>query len=176
MASPEPPGYTVNSVNRFNRKLAAAWSPQRSGFSLTEVVLALGIFSFVVVLLVGLLSSGIQAGKESADKVQAAHLASLLLTKRRICPVDNPSGQNQLPNNFGLPALDTAASDSTPIGSDGLTTGPADAVYLLTYKITPSSHAKKVAQVHLTLSWPANAALAVNSDNRYEISTQIALP
>lgn len=151
----------------------------RPGFSLIEVVLALGVFSFVIVLLIGLLSSGIETGKESAEKVQAANLASMLVTKRRICPVDQAAPLPHLPADFALPPLDTNASSyvSTGLGLNGLRVPASASPYLLTYKITQSAAAApRVARLHLILSWPGAATLNANAETRYELSTQIELP
>lgn len=43
------------------------WSEDRRAFSLVEVVVALGLVSFVMVALVGLMSSGLQTSKRSQD-------------------------------------------------------------------------------------------------------------
>ena len=49
-----------------------AWQPGTPGFSLAEVVLAIGLVSFVLLALVGLLSTGLQASKESAEDTALA--------------------------------------------------------------------------------------------------------
>ena len=59
-------------------------SPRCRGFSLTEVVLALGIVSFAMVAAVGLLPAGLQVVKNSNDQAAAAQvLASLSDSLRR---------------------------------------------------------------------------------------------
>lgn len=59
-------------------------SHRTRGFSLTEVVLALGIVSFAMVAVVGLLPVGLQAVKNSHDQASAAQvLASLADSLRR---------------------------------------------------------------------------------------------
>lgn len=53
------------------------------GFSLTEVVLALGIVSFALVAVVGLLPVGLQAVKNSHDQAAAAQVLSSLADSLR---------------------------------------------------------------------------------------------
>jgi len=55
----------------------------RRGFSLVEVAIALGIVSFVLVALLGLLSTGMTAGKQSAEDVVVAVMAKTVFSDLR---------------------------------------------------------------------------------------------
>ncbi len=142
-------------------------------FSLVEVVIALGIFTFAVMGIVGLFVVGINAGKESADQIQAANLASLLISTRRALPT-------KAMTNFALPPLNMtyASSGSNVMGvaTDGTITAPAE--YNLFYQIgTNAATGPHLAQVHLMLWWPpATTNPPNNPANRYELTTQVALP
>lgn len=53
------------------------------GFSLIEVVLALGIFSFCLVVLIGLIPVGLTTEKDGSDELNAIHLAQRLFDQQR---------------------------------------------------------------------------------------------
>jgi Tfp pilus assembly protein PilV len=146
---------------------------RRRAFSLVEVVIALGLFTFAIMGIVGLFAVGINAGKESGEQVQAANLASLLISTRRALPT-------KVITNFALPPLNVAYSSNglsvMGVASDGTTTAPAD--YNLYYQAgTNAVTGPHLAQVHLMLWWPATLSNPpVNPANRYELTTQVALP
>jgi type II secretory pathway pseudopilin PulG len=143
------------------------------GFTLVEVVLALGIFTFAVVAIGGLFFAGIDANKGSSDEIQAANLASLLISTRRAITSGTIA-------NFALPPLTNAITTGTGtyvmgVANDGTTTGtPA---YNLYYLVTTNTGiGSNVAQVYLLLWWPpASATPASNPGNRYELTTQVAM-
>jgi type II secretory pathway pseudopilin PulG len=139
---------------------------------LIEVVIALGVFAFAVVAIGGLFFVGIDANKGSSDEIQAANLASLLISTRRAIT----TGSTGAMANFALPPLNVPASCSgTSVAIDGTTTGtPA---YNLYYTITTGTGiGANVAQVYLLLWWPPASTLpSNNSGNRYELATQVAL-
>lgn len=151
------------------------FSTGMGAFSLVEVVVALGIFSFVLVTITGLLSLGLNTNKQSSDQIQAADLASLLLATRRASP-------NTVIANFAIPPLASSTSvqsNAAPIqvSVDGTTTVgglSASDIYNLNYLISPGA-TPHVAVVHLLLWWPSTAS-SPPSDSMYEITTQIAHP
>jgi prepilin-type N-terminal cleavage/methylation domain-containing protein len=147
-------------------------------FTLVEVMIAMSIFSFALVAIGGLFFVGLNTNKESADQMQAANLASLLISTRRSLPT------SPIPN-FALPPLNVAYSGSGAavmgVALDG-TVGDGTAAhvpaYNLFYKIgTSTASGPRLAQVHLLLWWPpALQAPANNPATRYELTTQVALP
>ena len=105
---------------------------RKNGFSLVEVVIALGVISFGVVALVGLLSISISTSKESGDDTTVAAMATAVIAKLRGLPfddlrskvVENPcrfdfdEAGNQLPDPAGAvyqcavePAGDAASTE-----------------------------------------------------------------
>lgn len=165
---PHPPG--PSNWSRSSTSLPA--------FTLVEVVLALGIFTFAVVAIGGLFFVGIDANKGSSDEIQAANLASLLISTRRAVT----TGTATAFANFALPPLSTAIAASGSgtyvmgVANDGTTTGtPA---YNLYYRVTTNAATTgtNVAQVYLLLWWPtALITPSNNPGNRYELTTQVAL-
>ena len=54
-----------------------------TAFSLVEVALALAICSFAIIALLSLFTVGLHDSQESGEKIEAANLASLILSARR---------------------------------------------------------------------------------------------
>lgn len=144
------------------------------GFSMVEVVLALGVMAFALVAVAGLFSVGLRANKESSDQLQATGVASLLIASRRAAPT------NALPN-FALPPLNVPLTrNSAPINLalDGtVAADAARAPFKLDYLVGTGAN-PKVAVVYLLLWWPGTAAQPpTNSPGAYyQIATQVALP
>ena len=65
-------GIPVVPVTALSR--AAVWAPGAGGFSLVEVVIALGLFAFAIVPLIGLMGGGL---KISEDSIQSSNLAEI---------------------------------------------------------------------------------------------------
>ncbi len=59
------------------------WSNQKLGFSLVEIVMALGLVSFCLVALLGLFSLGIKTSKQSAEETNLAAMSSEIITELR---------------------------------------------------------------------------------------------
>ena len=150
-----------------------------AAFTLVEVVVALGIFTFAIMAIVGLFVVGIHTNKESSDQIQAANLASLLISTRRAIPTNSIA-------NFALPPLNVAFSSSgtyltntAGVASDGTTgTASESPAYNLYYQVgTNNITGTHLARVYLMLWWPIGAAMPTNNPGaRYELSTQVALP
>jgi type II secretory pathway pseudopilin PulG len=141
-----------------------------------EVVVALGIFTFALVAIVGLFVTGLNTNKESSDQIQAANFASLLISSRRALPTNVIA-------NFALPPLNVAYSttgtfltNSGGVAADGTTNETP--TYNLFYQAgTNTVTGSHLALVHLVVWSPLSAALPTNNPgSRYEITTQVALP
>lgn len=128
------------------------------GFTLVEVALALGITSFCLVALVGLFSLGINAERESTERLDASHIAQSLIAARRA------SSNAASTENFPLPKFSSvnpgdSVSNSVLLDENGnLTASGKAARYKLTYRITaPPSGEIRPYTLYLNISWPANA-------------------
>jgi len=144
------------------------------GFSLVEVVLAVGIFAFVGVALIGLFSLGLKTNHESAESLVATHLAESLLETRQAAPDTDLSS-----NGFPLPVLTASTNVTTNtspvyISESGLLTNETSARFGLLYSVTPDLDAN-VSRVYLCLYWPAQAA-PTNALGRYETFLTVNLP
>jgi len=143
----------------------------RRAFSLIEVMLALGIVAFCLVTLMGLMTVGLQTSRDSTDTVQAADIASMLVSLRRTSPT------NSLPTSFALPPLNLPANGTLYLAADGAVTSSAQASYRLTYGVVTNS--SQFSSLQLMLTWPPPAdpiAAAQLVKGRYELFTCIPLP
>ncbi len=144
-----------------------------SGFTLVEVVLALGIVVFGIVIIMGLLSVLLQTHRESENQMRAADTASNLIAIRRVSPTNTLAAAA---DTF-LPTLNQNW-DSTKgagyISEDGKATATASsAAFYATYQVgTNAGTGGRGANVDVVLSWPA--AASANAQNHYEIFTAIS--
>ena len=141
-------------------------------FSLVEVMLALGVVAFCIVALLGLMTVGVRTSRDSTDAVQAADIASMLVSLRSASPT------NALPAAFPLPPLDSPAGGTAYLSPGGSIVPAAQAAYRLTY--TVATNGGRFSSLGLLLSWPAPADPAGASPaavkGRYELFTCIPLP
>jgi Tfp pilus assembly protein PilV len=156
---------------------------------LVEVVIAIAVLSFSLIAIMGLLGEGLSNNHDSSSRLQAADIASLLISTRRTNPI------NTNLTNFALPALGgtnsagqdvvTAANNYVKVQTDGTISGANTSnqvLYNLHYVITPSGSQTNIANVDLILWWPATLAASAstiptnNPSGYYELMTQIVLP
>lgn len=86
---------------------AASSHSRASGFSLVEVTLALGIVTFTLVAIIGLLSVGLDAGRASAEDTAVAGMSRQVLTRLRTVPFPPTAS---LPSPAYLPFTDPPAA------------------------------------------------------------------
>jgi uncharacterized protein (TIGR02598 family) len=149
---------------------------QIAAFSLIEVVIAIGICSFALIAILGLFTTGLQSTKESEKQIQAADLASTMISLKCASPTNDISSLS----NFAIKTYNmTNAVFSFPsqttgyVGTDGQTTNTAAyAAFRYTYAAGTTASGSGLSQVYLMLSWPPQAT-AATAAGRYEITTYI---
>jgi Tfp pilus assembly protein PilV len=141
----------------------------RAGFSLIEVVLAMGVVAFCLVSIIGLLSVGIGSTDASTEQTTLANILSAVSADLRSTP--NPSvaaasaatGQAAASPIYGIqipPAGVTSSLSATPmsiyLGPNGeRESSVAAARYLLSvWTSVPAGNRQEIV-VRLMLSWPA---------------------
>jgi len=150
----------------------------RRAFSLVEVVIALGVVTFCLIALMGLLSVGAQASHDSSEVVQAATMASYMISEIRAAPT------NVLNATPTFPIL--PLTNATPLTNSVVYVAPDctlltgaqtnQAGYRLTYSST--LNANNTASLYLCLSWPSAVNPTVNPGEvkgRYELFTVLPL-
>ena len=144
----------MNPLSKNHRSLAG-----REGFSLIEVVLALGLTSFALLTMLGLFTVGLKDVNESERKVEAANAMGSILEARLAAPV-------KVSELDVLPAIDPQSlplRGTAYISASGRKVGAGDARFQLTYEIWPDSGSPvgspaRLVRLHLLASWPAGAA------------------
>lgn len=142
------------------------------GFSLVEVVLALGIVSFALVALLGLGSVGMNLQKNSNRLSRATEMAGSAISVRRLSPT-NAIANWPIGPVTNYPAA--AATNSGYLGKDGRVTSSAtDAVfrYQLGGRYDPDA---RCAFFDLLLWWPAERATPVGAE-QFRAVTMISSP
>jgi len=127
--------------------------PAPRGFTLVEIVLAVGIITFAFVGIIGLLSVGLAAGRNAIGLVEATHASTLILAE-----LQSPPATNALLPPLRNGTATTHVSELYIAANGTLTTQPNGAAYRVSYRIaqTPlDSHT--AASVSLRLSWPPAA-------------------
>jgi len=155
------------------------------GFSLTEVIIALGIFAFCIVALINLLAVGIRTTGQSQERLEAANTAQELLEMRRLYPTNLTSSGSNVPvnlANWGLPEIKTTSLPvigEVPIAEDGTivsATSP-EAVYWLNYRLTTNALSTNCVNVFLSLA-PVHSSDKVHTSDKlrtYELVSSISL-
>lgn len=148
-------------------------------FSLTEVVLALAVFSLAIVSLLGLMSIAMSTQRDSVMETNAANVAASILNQRRAAPLAQIP-QSVLPELSEMNGTDAkgASGGSELVDGSGRKVPQTDpmAQFLCEYKawgwndpVTP-----RLAKIHLRLLWPVE--LARRSPERaesYEVFTMM---
>jgi uncharacterized protein (TIGR02598 family) len=90
---------------------------RKAGFSLIEIVVALGVISFALVAILGVLPLGLKSGRNSAQETRANHLAEQIFATLSTQPFTSANlsslGSNSTPIDLSL--------ENTPAGSTGVT-------------------------------------------------------
>ena len=140
-------------------------------FSLVEVVIALGICTIALFPMMSLLSNGMRLDQDARQQMQAADLATLLVTERRDAPTNTLS-------NAVLPSLDQAypATAVTKwVDFAGSSASESGAAFRLSYQVGTNSVNSSIGQIHLLFTWPP-AADPGTAPGRYELTTQVLMP
>lgn len=137
-----------------------SWTqPERCGFSLIEVVLALGIAAFVLLVIIGLLTAGTRDAKAAADRFGAHQLAKLVAAE--LLSSGSNSGATPTLGLTPPPLSATNGAFTTPVyfDSDGNVSTVAQARSMVTvYYFIPPANSLLPKTANVTVTWPAQAA------------------
>jgi Tfp pilus assembly protein PilV len=132
---------------------------QSPAFSLIEVVIALGLFTFCIVGIVGLLPLAASSVKSVYQESNANNIAESIASLWLVSPTNSTSVSIPLMGNrtMGNFTIGPTALDQKPYfyDNDGRLTNQAASTLLLNYSANPIGNNSYT--VNLTFSWPANA-------------------
>jgi len=140
-------------------------------FSLVEVVMALGICVFALIPMMGLLSAGLIVDQDSRQQMQAADLATLLVTERR-------DGPTNVLNSAILPALNQAYPQNAVtawVDFAGSSSSQSGAAFRLSYQVGMDPADSGMGLIHVLFTWPPGADPST-APGRYEMTTQVLMP
>jgi uncharacterized protein (TIGR02598 family) len=143
---------------------------QRSGFSLVEVVMAIGIASFALLAIVGLLPVGMKSVQNASEQAAAANVANSIAHALRSAERINAT---TFSNSFSSqPIVYTIAGAPSTIVWDtldlnGSTTNTASARLKARLVITPPSTSNTNGTALISIAWPAQSPNLVWSNSRW---------
>jgi uncharacterized protein (TIGR02598 family) len=126
-------------------------------FSLVEVVIALGIFTFCAVGIVGLLPIALDATRTVSQETNANNIADSISGFWQVAGNGANSGNDFTMGDF---TIGTPGSRTLYYNNDGLQVAEADknqASMKLAYDVQNLTGYPDTFTVNLTFSWPANA-------------------
>ena len=155
-----------------NRPVASRQRRGRRGFSLAEVVLALGVITVGIVAVIGVFPTALQTGHSAQDETRAAHIAQSVFgslvaqAPSQFSAVRIPlSGGVSPPIDLTAPGTPTVPALTLYADNDGnLLPNLTNAVYAI-FIYTNNSVAgftdpASANAVTVRVSWPANAPAA----------------
>ena len=128
---------------------------QPLAFSLIEVVIALGIFSFCIVGIVGLLPIATSSVQSVSNESNANNIAESIAGFWQVAPSGASSGGNFTMGNF---TIGTTGNETFYYNNDGaIVENDTDASLRLLYDVQDLPDYPNTFTVNLTFTWPANA-------------------
>jgi len=131
-------------------------------FSLVEVVIAIGVFSFCLLILIALVPVGLTSNKSTRDRTIVADLCSSLETDMRETPTANTTSPL-----YQIPMPTAGATTSITLYDNYLsttntfsTTRMPDSQYRFTITLTPpaATSPNDPVTANILASWPAAAS------------------
>lgn len=138
----------------------------RSAFSLVEVVIAIGVATFCLVAIFGLLPIGISSNQTSAEQTAATNILTAVSADLRSAPNPSPRGSAQTSLVFKIPipaagATASAVPTTIYISEDGQPAASAVAArYQMNLWMTPPVTGRGATIVRAHVSWPPTAPIA----------------
>lgn len=135
-------------------------------FTLTEIALALGIISFGLVAVLGMLPAGLGAMRHGRDELAAAHCLRYLSDSIRRAERLN----GVLPSTFQgggiLTNLSWTVGEAGPVfmtltnltSAGSPAARPEDGLLSAHVEITPPANSRSAGSAYVTVAWPAQAA------------------
>lgn len=130
-----------------------------AGFSLIEVVIALGIFSFCIVAIVGLLPVGMNSVRSVSNENNAIHIASSIEGIWEVAPINSKiTIANLITNLLVTNASSGNYSKNYFFNEFGEETNNAEASLKMNYTVaTNAAPLTNAYTVNMTFAWPPNA-------------------
>lgn len=140
----------------------ASSQPQKShavkahAFSLTEVVIAIGVASFCLIAIFGMIPAGLNSNQASLRETLAASLTSSIISDLR-STVPHSTATTSSIYNISFPAAGQSATNVFFLNEDGSTNSLNNPATLPAYRATVvinSSATRAASSARIFLTWP----------------------
>jgi uncharacterized protein (TIGR02598 family) len=149
--------------------IPALHSGTRRGFSLVETVIALGIFVFCIVGIVGLMPVGLNAVRGVSNENNAIHIASSIQGIWEVASANSTLSHAQFPvTNFYIGATNNAPPFY--FNEFGEQTNQSGASLRMTYNATVNSAFPSAYDVRMVFAWPPVGNATSTREFTYTIS------
>ena len=133
-------------------------------FSLIEVVMALGICSFCLIALIGLLSQGLSTNRDTVSETEAAGIARMVQSDLAAREVADATGKlKPTTSRFGItvPAAPSSATTAPAktffLKADGSDGSSIDSIYRVDVSFGASASAVSAIALYILVTWPSGA-------------------
>ena len=150
---------------------------RKDAFSLIEVVIALGIFSFAIVGIFALIPVSMNSVRSVSNEIRANEIAQTLFGIWEIAPSEMRTNTTDAIPISGMTSTNSGGVISFCIGNTNqevyiddngyLISDTNAAIIKLQYNVLTNYYANNISRVELRFSWPVNAA--TNSPLRREV-------
>jgi uncharacterized protein (TIGR02598 family) len=138
-----------------------------SAFSLTEVVVALGLFAFSVLAVVALMPVGMNSARSVAEESSAVNLSEAFFGAWLVAPTN--ATVFPIPGMFTNPPVPIQVPDSDTMffrGDGEQVASAAGASMQMFYNVTSNASSRSVT-IDLTFQWPITTATNVVQTRRF---------
>ena len=148
-------------------RIAIAPRKTVAAFSLVEVALALGVASFCLVAVLGLVPLGVSTNQMASEQTTASSILTHVLADLRATPTTSPPGSATTSTEYALKIPDNTARGSSTdpaflfFGSSVQQFSAAQTIGTSRFRLTviypPYAGGRAATGVTLMVSWPAQA-------------------
>ncbi|MGF1656699.1 MAG: hypothetical protein ACFCU3_06930 [Verrucomicrobiales bacterium] len=136
-----------------------------AGFSLVEIVLAIGVLVFCLLAILGLLTVGHESAAVSSETIHAVGVASHLISERSKAP---------LANSPTLPPMNQDGTGEVLVDRFGAEVADAaNAAYRVTWRYTRPAANSRMRVLTLDVGWPA--AAPADQSEKISVSTAVSM-
>ena len=122
-------------------------------FTLVETVIALGIFAFAIVIMVGMLPVGLRSTRDVANESNAISVSSSIFGAWRHAALNSTVTLPNIVTNLSI----SAGNNQIFFNEFGTQTTPANASFRIDSQVSSDPAGLSLYRVDLICHWPANA-------------------
>jgi uncharacterized protein (TIGR02598 family) len=148
----------------------------KQGFSLVELVIALGVTSFCLLSIMGLLVVGLQGTQSTGQQTAAVGIGSAIVADLKVTTPGGDSPQFAI----HVPAVGNTEPSTTTLYFDGggtsSTSRGSTALFAVSITMTPPASGKTATIADVTINWPAQATDTTKYQGTWETIVSLDNP